>query len=152
MPANEQTPFLRKEKKELKAKHAPEVLYFDASTSKKWTILTVIFIVQISMNYNASAYGFAVEGVAEEFKSSERKARLGQALFLIAYGFGCELFAPFSETFGRVKIMQLSMLLVNLFCLMGTFAPSLRVLLAARTLAGLSSAGGPSISTSQISS
>lgn len=40
----------------LQEEEAPEVLGFAWSTRKKWTTLTVIFIVQCSMNYNAAVY------------------------------------------------------------------------------------------------
>jgi len=141
MPSQEQQPLL--DKKELKEEDAKDSLAFSWSPSQKWTILSCIFVVQLSMNYNASVYGFAVKDIAAEFSVSETKARLGQALFLIAYGFGCELFAPWSESsLGRVLVMQISMTLVNAFTTMGIFAPNFATLIASRTLAGLSSAGG----------
>jgi hypothetical protein len=34
--------------------------------------------------------------------------------FLIAYAFGCEFWAPFSEEFGRWPVMQLSLFFVNI--------------------------------------
>lgn len=40
----------------LQEEEAPEVLGFAWSTRKKWTTLTVVFIVQCSMNYNAAVY------------------------------------------------------------------------------------------------
>lgn len=40
----------------LQEEEAPEVLGFAWSSRKKWTTLTVIFIVQCSMNYNAAVY------------------------------------------------------------------------------------------------
>lgn len=39
-------------------------------------------------------YSDALDGVVEKYGVSEAKANLGQALFLIAYAFGCELWAP----------------------------------------------------------
>ena len=142
--ANDQTPLLRKqEKKELKESDAPEVLGFSFSFRKKWTILTVLFISQVYMNYNASVYGFCVEGVAEEFGVTKWQARIGQALYLICHGIGCELFAPWSEDWpGRFPVVQLSMTLVNCFSLLGALTPSFSGLLAARALGGLTSAGG----------
>lgn len=89
MPNNEQQALLpKKEKKELTEKDAPEVLGFSFSSRKKWTILTVLFITQVYMNYNASVYGFCVEGVAEEFGVTKWQARIGQALYLICHGIG----------------------------------------------------------------
>jgi len=71
-------------------------LGFAFSDRKKWLILTVIFWVQISMNYNAAIYANAVPGMSKDFGISHFQARLGQMAFLVAYGFGCEFWAPFS--------------------------------------------------------
>lgn len=61
---------------------------------KKWTVLTVVFLVQVSMNFNTSLYSNAVTGISEEFGVSAQAARVGAAIFLITYAFGCELWAP----------------------------------------------------------
>jgi hypothetical protein len=61
---------------------------------KKWYILTIIFIVQVSMNFNTSLYSNALGGISEQFHVSEQAARVGAAIFLITYAFGCELWAP----------------------------------------------------------
>ncbi len=91
----------------------PSVLGFAYSSRKKWSILSVIFIVQVSMNFNASVYGNAVNGISEEFGISLQAARVGQMIFLIAYAFGSELWAPWSEELGRWGVLQASLFLVN---------------------------------------
>ena len=109
---------------------------------KKWLILTVIFIVQMSMNFNTSVYPNAVTQLSEYFHISEQHARGGQAAFLIAYAFGSELWAPWSEDFGRWPILQLSLALVNIWELPAALAHSWSAIIAARILGGFSSAGG----------
>lgn len=52
-------------------------LGFSFSKAKKWYILTVVFWVQVSMNFNTSLYANAVPGIAEEFGVSEQGARCG---------------------------------------------------------------------------
>ncbi|KAK3626070.1 hypothetical protein LTR22_023286 [Elasticomyces elasticus] len=42
-------------------------LGYEFSNKKKWYILTIIFIVQVSMNFNTSLYGNAVKGISTEF-------------------------------------------------------------------------------------
>jgi MFS family permease len=55
----------------------------------------------------------------------------------------CELWAPWSEEFGRRPILQLSLLLVNIFQLPCALAgDSIAALFVGRALIGLSSAGG----------
>lgn len=69
-------------------------------------------------------------------------ARAGLAWFLILYGIGCELWAPFSEDFGRWPIMQLSLGTVNLWQILAGDSTSWSMVLAARLLGGICSAGG----------
>ena len=78
-----------------------EHLGFAWPTTRKWLILTSIFIVQISMNFNAAVYANSVAGMTKEFGINAATARLGQMVFLVAYAFGCELWAPWSEELGR---------------------------------------------------
>lgn len=73
---------------------------------KKWMLLSSIFAVQVSMNFNTSVFPSAVTPISEEFHVSEQAARSAQCAFLVLYAFGCELWAPWSEEFGRWKILQ----------------------------------------------
>ncbi|KAK5111522.1 hypothetical protein LTR62_004817 [Meristemomyces frigidus] len=109
---------------------------------KKWYILTVIFIVQVSMNFNTSLYSNAIGGISAQFHVSEQAARVGAAIFLVAYAFGCELWAPWSEEFGRWPVIQLSLGLVNIWQIPVVLAPNFGTILVCRFLGGLSSAGG----------
>ncbi|KAH0841884.1 hypothetical protein AYO21_03138 [Fonsecaea monophora] len=109
---------------------------------KKWTILTVIFLVQLSMNFNTSLYSNGLKGISEEFNVSEQAARCGAMIFLVLYAFGCELWAPWSEELGRWPILQLSLTLVNIWQLPVALAPNFASIMVGRALGGLSSAGG----------
>lgn len=108
----------------------------------KWYILSVIFVIQCSMNFNASIYANAVDGLSEEFGLSAQGARCGQMIFLVAYAFGCELWAPWSEEFGRKPILQLSLFLVNIWQIPCALAKNFGTIMVCRFLGGLSSAGG----------
>lgn len=63
-------------------------------------------------------------------------------VFLLAYAFGCELWAPWSEELGRWGVLQTSLALVNIWQIPCALAPNLGTILAGRFLGGLSSAGG----------
>lgn len=63
-------------------------LGYSFPNAKKWRIIMVIFIVQISMNFNASLYSNAVHGISERYEVSAQAARVGAAVFLVAYAFG----------------------------------------------------------------
>ena len=94
------------------------------------------------MNFNTSLYSNALKGISEEFGVSEQGARCGAMIFLVTYAFGCGLWAPWSEEFGRWPILQLSLFLVNIWQLPVALAPNFATIMVGRALGGLSSAGG----------
>ncbi|BCR88276.1 putative MFS multidrug transporter [Aspergillus chevalieri] len=117
-------------------------LGYSFSSLKKWTIIMVIFLVQVSMNFNTSLYSNAVGGISEEFNVSKQAARCGAMIFLVLYAFGCELWAPWSEELGRKPILQASLFLVNIWQIPVAIAPNFATIIVGRALGGLSSAGG----------
>ncbi|KAI1482221.1 MFS general substrate transporter [Daldinia eschscholtzii] len=111
--------------------------------SQKWKILIIIFLVQVSMNLNTTLYSNGLEGISNQFGVSKFQVRWGGAAsFLIMYAFGCELWAPWSEEYGRWDVLQTSLLFVNLFALVTGLSPTWYGHVIGRTLGGLSSAGG----------
>ncbi|KAF2865935.1 major facilitator superfamily domain-containing protein [Massariosphaeria phaeospora] len=110
------------------------------SDRKKWILLTVVALTQMSMNFNAAIYSNAVPQINEHFGIAN--ARMGMVAFLVAYAFGCELWAPWSEELGRWIIMQLSLSFVNVSILICAFSVNFPMIIAGRVLGGLSSAGG----------
>lgn len=110
--------------------------------AKKWRVLGACALVQISMNLNTSLYSNGQAGLAAEFGIPEQTAVWGAGGFLIAYAFGCELWAPWSEEFGRFRVLQTSLFLVNCCALLVAAAPSWPAVLAGRVLGGLSTGGG----------
>lgn len=117
-------------------------LGFTFSTAKKWRIISIIFLVQTSMNFNTSLYSNALQGISEEFDVSLQAARCGAMIFLIFYAFGCELWAPWSEEIGRKPILQLSLALVNIWQIPVALAPNFTTIMVGRALGGLCTAGG----------
>ncbi|KAI0850670.1 MFS general substrate transporter [Daldinia vernicosa] len=123
----------------------PEALAYAWPKWKKWGTLTIIFLVQISMNLNASLYANGQSGIVKDLGVSSQAAVSGAAVFLVLYAFGCELWAPWSEEFGRKPVLQYSLLMVNLCCLPVGFANIHRSfigILIGRAFGGLFSAGG----------
>ncbi|KAI1636833.1 major facilitator superfamily domain-containing protein [Biscogniauxia mediterranea] len=110
---------------------------------RKCAILAVVFLVQVSMNLNTTLYSNAVPGVAARYGVGEPAVLWGGAAsFLVAYAFGCELWAPWSEEFGRRRVLQASLALVNLFAVLSVLAPGFAAHTLGRALGGLSTAGG----------
>lgn len=129
-------------KVELHEHDAYDKLGFTFPWWKKWGIISVIFIVQVSMNFNAGFYASGITLFSSHFGISEQAARVGQMGFLIAYGFGSEMWAPWSEEYGRWPIMQLSLFLVNIWQIPCALAPNFGTIVVCRILGGFSSAGG----------
>lgn len=124
---------------------AADKLGYAYPTWKKWMILSVIFTVQMSMNFNTSVFPNAVTLIPEDPRYegvSEQGARVGQMIFLVAYAFGSELWAPWSEELGRWPILQLSLFLVNMTQIWAALSPNFKSLIAARFFGGLWTAGG----------
>lgn len=117
-------------------------LGFSLPWHKKWTILAVTFIVQVSMNFNASVYPNVIPLISEAFNVSEVKAKVSQMVFMVAYAFGCELWAPWSEEYGRWPILQISLFFMNIWQILGALAPNFGTIVVARFLGGISLAGG----------
>lgn len=85
--------------------------------------MAIVFIIQLSMNFNASVYPNAVKGIAKQFKVKESKVMVGQMVFLFTYALGCEAWAPWSEEFGRKWVLQASLFCVNIWQILGGAAP-----------------------------
>ena len=130
------------EKIELTEDECYDQLGYAFPSWRKWMIISVIFLVQTSMNFNTSLYSNALTGISEEFGVSMQAARCGAMIFLVLYAFGCELWAPWSEELGRKPILQLSLFLVNIWQLPVALAPNFASIMVGRALGGLSSAGG----------
>ncbi|KAI0573331.1 AraJ Arabinose efflux permease [Pyrenophora tritici-repentis] len=125
--------------------NAVESTAYMFSSRRKWWILTVVGLCQTSMNYNAAVYSSAIRPLNEHYNLGDNhftNARAGMAWFLILYGFGCELWAPWSEEFGRFPIMQLSLFTVNMWQVFAGASGAWHHVLIARLLGGLCSAGG----------
>lgn len=130
------------DKVELTQDEAYDKLGYCFPTWNKWMILVIILLIQISINLNASVYASGVTALTEKYSILKQKARVGQMIFLVCYAFGYQLWAPWSEEFGRYKTQQLSLFLVNLWQLPCALAPNFGSIVVCRALGGLSTAGG----------
>ena len=130
------------DKVELTEADCYDELGYSFPTWKKWTILSIIFLVQVSMNFNTSLYSNGLHGISETFGVSAQAARVGAAVYLVTYAFGCELWAPWSEELGRKWVLQASLFLTNIWQIPVALAPNFGTIIAFRALGGLSTAGG----------
>jgi MFS family permease len=127
-------------KRELREWECWDKLAYSWPKWKKAMYLASIAGIQISMNFNTSVYPSAVVPISEHFGISEQAARVGQMIYLVMYSFGCELWAPWSEEFGRWPILQLSMFLINIWEIPCSVAPNFGTIVVCRALVSLSPA------------
>lgn len=125
-------------RRELKEDECYDKLAYSWPAWKKWVFLSSIAAIQISMNFNTSVFPNAVQPVATAFGISEQEARVGQMIYLVFYSFGCELWAPWSEEFGRWPILQLSLSLINIWEIPAALAPNWGTIVVARALVSTS--------------
>jgi hypothetical protein len=121
-------------KRELKEKDCWDKLAYSWPKWKKAMYLASIAGIQISMNFNTSVFPSAVNPISEHFGISTQAARVGQMIYLVFYSFGCELWAPWSEEFGRWPILQLSMFLINIWNVPNSVAPNFGTIVVCRAL------------------
>lgn len=121
-------------RRELKEWEAWDKLAYTWPKWKKAMYLASIAGIQISMNFNTSVYPSAVKPLAEHFGISQQAARVGQMIYLVFYSFGCELWAPWSEEFGRWPILQLSLFFINIWQIPNSVAPNFGTIVVCRAL------------------
>lgn len=121
-------------RRELKEWECWDKLAYSWPKWKKAMYLTSIAGIQISMNFNTSVYPSAVNPLVEHFGISDQQARVGQMIYLIMYSFGCELWAPWSEEFGRWPILQLSLFFINIWQIPNSVAPNYATIVVCRAL------------------
>ena len=121
-------------RRELTEAECYDKLAYSWPSWKKWMFLSSIASIQISMNFNTSVFPNAVLPLASAFNVSQQKARIGQMIYLVLYSFGCELWAPWSEEFGRWPILQLSLFLINIWQIPAALAPNFGTIIVARGL------------------
>jgi hypothetical protein len=126
-------------KRELRQKDCWDKLAYSWPTWKKCMYLASIAGIQISMNFNTSVFPSAVNPISEHFGISTQAARVGQMIYLVFYSFGCELWAPWSEEFGRWPILQLSLFFINIWQIPCSVAPNFGTIVVCRALVSLTS-------------
>jgi len=121
-------------KRELHETDCWDKLAYSWPTWKKCMYLASIAGIQISMNFNTSVFPNAVNPISEHFGISTQAARVGQMIYLVFYSFGCELWAPWSEEFGRWPILQLSLFFINIWQIPNSVAPNFGTIVVCRAL------------------
>lgn len=121
-------------KREIDENECYDKLAYCWPTWKKWMYLSAVAFVQVSMNFNTSVFPNAVNKLSAYWHISPQEARTAQMIYLVTYSVGCELWAPWSEEFGRWPILQLSMFLINIWQIPCGVAPNWGTIVVCRGL------------------
>lgn len=104
---------------------------------RKWSILAVIILVDLTVSWTASGFSPASAEFSEEFGVSTEVATLGLSLTVLGFALGPMTLAPLSEYFGRSPV-YIGVYGVFLLFLLGTaLVQSLGGFLVLRLFAGL---------------
>ncbi|KAI5843429.1 major facilitator superfamily domain-containing protein [Morchella snyderi] len=107
-------------------------------TQKKWTITLIVSLYTFVSPFASSIAAPAAQAYAKEFGITNTTiASMTVSVFLIGFAFGPLFFAPLSEIFGRVKVMQVSIFLFLVFNIACAVAQTTGQMIAFRLLAGL---------------
>ncbi|KAF2719971.1 benomyl/methotrexate resistance protein [Polychaeton citri CBS 116435] len=103
---------------------------------KKWVVTCVIGSSAIVVSGSSGIDSEVSPQVMEAFGCSEEVALLGTTLFMIAFGLGSLVSAPWSEVVGRNAVYITSLTIFGLFTMGAGLAPNLQTWLVCRFFAG----------------
>ncbi|CAI0803012.1 4-hydroxybenzoate transporter PcaK [Serratia quinivorans] len=103
----------------------------------QWLVLILCFVIIMFDGYDAAVMGFIAPALIEDWGISraEMGPILGAAMFGVALG--ALIAGPYSDRFGRKKVLLLSILCFALFSLLSTFARTPLEMALLRFLTGL---------------
>lgn len=107
------------------------------SQKKKWPLSIIVIMMSATMGYYSGVHAASIPAVAEYYHSSQLASISAVSFFLLGFAIGPLLFAPFSEMFGRLPIIRMTLSLFVLSNIGCTLAPNIQTLLAFRFLGGL---------------
>lgn len=107
------------------------------SKAYKWYCTMSVAITCFVVAFNSAVITADIGGVAEEFNCSEEAALVSITVFVVGFGLGPMLFAPFSENFGRRPIYASTLLLAVIFIIPCAVANNLATLLVCRAIDGI---------------
>lgn len=106
------------------------------SSMRKWQTMSIVGTTGLLVGWASSIDSAVSRQAAAEFHVSAVTEALATGLFLIAFGFGSLIAAPFSESVGRNPVYVASLLLFMVFIMASGLSPNIGAQLAFRLLAG----------------
>jgi MFS family permease len=102
----------------------------------------IISIYKFISSLASSSPSLALDAIADDLKISNSVTRLlPLSIYLLGYAIGPPFIAPLAETFGRVRVLQISSVLFVVSNLVAGFANDNVTMLAMRLLSGIGGSG-----------
>lgn len=105
--------------------------------AQKWRSLGIVGMTGFLVGWASSIDSAVTKQVQEDFGVSDVTESLATALYLVAFGFGSLVAAPFSETVGRNPVYLVTLSVLMIFLMASGLAPNIGGQLAFRFIAGL---------------
>lgn len=106
--------------------------------AKKWSITLIVSMYSFVSPFGSSIAAPAAQAYSSEFGiTNSTIASMTVSIFLIGFALGPLFFAPLSEIFGRVNVMQVSIFVFLIFNVACAVAQTTEQMLVFRLLAGL---------------
>lgn len=109
---------------------------FNWSPARRWSIAMLAAVSCFAVAFTSSAYTGGINGVVQEFHTTNAVAQLGVSLFVLGFAIGPLFWGPMSEAYGRQPILIATLGALVLSNILSASATSIVQLLVFRALAG----------------
>ncbi|KAF3284925.1 hypothetical protein TWF970_011200 [Orbilia oligospora] len=107
------------------------------SKAYKWYITMVVALTCFVVAFASAVITSDIIGVAEEFNVSEEVALLTITVFVVGFGLGPLVFAPWSELSGRRIVYAITLGVAVIFIIPGAVAKNIETLIITRAIDGI---------------
>lgn len=107
------------------------------SNGRKWFLTIALGIVCFTVAFASGVITGDMVGPEKRFNVSQEVVILTVTLFVVGFGIGPLVFAPFSEEWGRQVIYNSTLLIAVIFIIPGAVAQNIGTLLVSRLISGI---------------
>ncbi|KAF3914262.1 hypothetical protein AA313_de0207307 [Arthrobotrys entomopaga] len=107
------------------------------SKAYKWYITMVVALTCFVVAFSSAVITSDIQGVAKQFNVSDEVALLTITVFVIGFGLGPLVFAPWSELSGRRIVYAVTLGLAVIFIIPGAVADNITTLIVTRAIDGI---------------
>lgn len=102
-----------------------------------WLLVAIMPI----MGFATDAFAPSLPAITQYLHSNSHEARLTISLFIFGFGFGQLFIGPLSDSFGRKRLLLISLVVYACASILAAMSSSMSILLLIRIIQGIASAG-----------